>query len=109
MVPDGPDREALTDTIRATCPDAVMASTDGAVFFSLDDSNWPNFATVVWTDAFDMGNPSELARDGVYRLNIGQGKERYEGLVGSIQEPDYGALDRLVPHPSTRSSIGSRS
>jgi hypothetical protein len=46
-----------------------------------------------------MGNPSDLARPGVYRLNIGLGKESFQRLVGSMQDPDYRALDRLMPHP----------
>jgi hypothetical protein len=98
-LPDGPDREASIALIASTWPHAVAAGTDGAVFFSLDSSNWPNFATIVWTDAFDMGNPSDLARPGVYRLNIGLGRATYAKLVGSMQEPDYRALDRVQPHP----------
>ena len=93
------DRAALIDLIATHWPNASVARTDGAVFFSLDASNWPNFATIVWTDAFDMGNPSDLARPGVYRLNIGLGKESFQRLVGSMQDPDYRALDRLMPHP----------
>ena len=98
-LPDGPDREAVTALIHSTWPQCVMAETDGAVFFSLDESNWPNFATIVWTDAFDMGNPSDLARPGVYRLNIGLGKASFERLVGTVVDPDFAALDRLMPHP----------
>jgi len=98
-LPNGPDRAALIELIRATWPDAVIASTAGATFFSLDERNWPNFATVVWTDAFDMGNPSDLARDGVYRLNIGLGKTSFQRLAGSMHDPDYAALDTLMPHP----------
>ena len=73
------DREALIDLIATHWPDASVARTEGAVFFSLDASNWPNFATIVWTDAFDMGNPSDLARGGVYRLNIGSGRRASSG------------------------------
>jgi hypothetical protein len=46
-----------------------------------------------------MGNPSDLARDGVYRLNIGLGKESFQRLVGPMADPDYAAFDRLMPHP----------
>jgi hypothetical protein len=72
---------------------------EGGAFFSLDEKHWPNFATIVWTDDFDEGAPSNLARPGVYRLNIGLGKETFRRLVGSIAEPDYAALDRVLPHP----------
>lgn len=48
------DREALIDLIATHWPDASVARTEGAVFFSLDASNWPNFATIVWTDALGL-------------------------------------------------------
>jgi hypothetical protein len=98
-LPNGPDRDTLIRLIRETWPDAVVATIDSATFFSLDESHWPNFATVVWTDEHDMGNPSDLSRPGVYRLNIGVGKETFQRLVGSVTEPDFTALDRILPHP----------
>jgi hypothetical protein len=98
-LPDGPDRDAMTRLIRERWPDAVVATIDSAAFFSLDERHWPNFATIVWTDEHDMGNPSDLARDGVYRLNIGLGKESFQRLVGPMADPDYAAFDRLMPHP----------
>ena len=85
--------------IRDTWPDAVVATIDSAAFFSLDEKHWPNFATIVWTDEHDMGNPSNLAREGVYRLNIGLERETFQKLVGSVTDPDYAAFDRLMPHP----------
>ena len=97
---DGPDRDSLIDLIKRTWPDSVVATSPDATFFSLDESNWPNFATVVWSDAFDEGAPSDLsARPDVYRLNIGVGKESFERLVGGMTDPDYAAFDRFVPHP----------
>ena len=35
----------------------------------------------------------------MFRLNIGVGRETFERLVGSMDEPDYAAFDRIVPHP----------
>jgi Family of unknown function (DUF6194) len=98
-LPNGPDRDALIGLIRETWPDAIVSTIEGAAFFSLDERNWPNFATVVWTDDFDMGNPSDLSRPGVYRVNIGLGKETFQRLVGSATEPDFTAFDRILPHP----------
>jgi hypothetical protein len=46
-----------------------------------------------------MGTPSNLARPGVFRLNIGVGKATFERLVGSVDAPDYATLDRILPHP----------
>jgi hypothetical protein len=98
-LPNGPDRDALIQLIRETWPDAVVATIESAAFFSLDEKHWPNFATVVWTDEHDEGAPSNLSRPGVYRLNIGVGKETFQRLVGAITQPDYAAFDRVLPHP----------
>ena len=98
-LPAGPDKNG----VRARDP-GPMAGNRGCRdgrrdVFSLDESNWPNYATIVWTDAFDMGNPSDLARPGVFRVNIGLGKDTYTRLVGEMERPDYRQLDRLIPHP----------
>jgi len=99
QLPTGPDRDAMIRLIRETWPDAIVATIESAAFFSLDEKHWPNFATVVWTDEHDEGAPSKLSRPGVYRVNIGVGKETFQRLVGSVTEPDYAALDRVLPHP----------
>ena len=98
-LPDGPDQEEMIQRIREAHPDAVVATLDSAVFFSLDESHWPNIATVVWTDEHDMGTPSNLARPGVYRVNVGVDRETFQRLVGSEHAPDHSGLDRFVPHP----------
>jgi hypothetical protein len=85
--------------VRKTWPDAVVATIDSATFFSLDEKHWPNFATIVWTDEHDEGTPSDLSRSGVYRVNIGVGKQTFERLLGSTTDPDYAAFDRVLPHP----------
>ena len=95
----GPDPDEITSWITTTYPGTVVATAMGATFFSLDEKHWPNFATIVTTDEHDMGNPSDLARPGVYRLNIGVAKTTFERLVGSMVEPDYTTLDTLLPHP----------
>lgn len=102
MAPDngtGPNPDEITSWITTAYPHAVIARAMGATFFSLDDKHWPNFATIVTTDEHDMGTPSDLARDGVFRLNIGVGRETFQRLVGSMKEADYAALDQVVPHP----------
>jgi hypothetical protein len=70
-----------------------------ATFFSLTEKHWPNFATIVTTDEHDMGAPSNLSRPDVFRLNIGVGRETFLWLVGSNIDPDYAALDTMLPHP----------
>src|SRR3954447_21771070 len=95
----GPDPDEITSWITTTYPDTVVGEALNATFFSLDESHWPSFATIVTTDEHDMGNPSHLARPGVFRLNIGVGKATFERLVGGVTDPDYAALDTLIPHP----------
>jgi hypothetical protein len=95
----GPSPDEISSWITTTYPETVTASALGATFFSLDESHWPNFATIVTTDEHDMGTPSNLARDGVFRLNLGVGKATFERLVGGQADPDYAALDAVIPHP----------
>jgi len=95
----GPNPDEITEWITATYPETVVAQAMGATFFSLDARHWPNFATIVTTDEHDMGSPSDLARPGVFRLNLGVGKATFELLVGGIADPDDAALDRVLPHP----------
>lgn len=94
----GPDAEALISLIRETWPHTDVASVPGAAFFSLDsETHWPNYATIVWTDDFDQA--SNLSRPGVFRLNMGVSRATFEKLVGGITDPDYAAMDRILPHP----------
>jgi Family of unknown function (DUF6194) len=99
-LPTGPDPEAIKRTILETWPETDVVEALGASFFSLDaEKHWPNYATIVTTDEHDEGAPSDLARNGVFRLNIGVGRETFQRLVGSMDEPDYAAFDRILPHP----------
>ena len=98
-LPDGPDLKTMLQLVRDEFPDAVVATIDSAAFFSLDEKHWPNFATVVWTDEHDEGAPSNLAREGVFRVNVGVDRETFQRLVGSMNDPDFAAFDRFVPHP----------
>ena len=95
----GPDPDEITRWITTTYPNTVVAEAMGATFFSLDEKHWPNFATIVTTDEHDMGTPSDLARPGLFRLNIGVGKATFERLTSDTTDPDYAALDRILPHP----------
>ena len=94
-----PDAHEISAWITATYPDTVVGEAMGAWFFALDASLWPNFATIVTTDEHDTGAPSNLAREGVFRLNIGVGRATFERLVPATGEPDYAALDTILPHP----------
>ncbi|QFZ86407.1 hypothetical protein GFK26_28390 [Variovorax paradoxus] len=72
---------------------------DNTFFFHGADNKFP-FATIVTKDsAFDSA--SNLNRPGVFRLNVGVGKETFRALFGDAEPSgiDHTALDRLIPHP----------
>ena len=99
-LPTGPDPEAITRWILETYPETDFVEIPNGRFFSLDaERHFPNFATLVTADDFDEGVPSLLSRPGVFRLNLGVGRETFERLVGSMPDPDWTAFDRFLPHP----------
>jgi len=99
-LPIGPDPEAIKRTILETWPETDVVEALGAAFFSLDgEKHWPNYATIVTTDEHDEGAPSNLARPGVFRLNIGVGRETFQRLVRGMVEPDFAAFEQILPHP----------
>jgi len=72
---------------------------DNTFFFHGADNKFP-FATIVTKDN-EFDSASKLDRPGVFRLNIGVGKETFRALFGEEEQTgiDYTALDRLMPHP----------
>ena len=96
----GPDPETIIHYITDTFDDVDVVELDGTAWvFSIDpEKHWPNFATLVTTDD-DYDQSSDLARPGVFRLNIGVGRDTFLRLVGDQADPDYTALDRVIPHP----------
>ena len=83
--------------ILETYPDTIVAGIEGGTFYSCDPANFPNFATLVTSDAFD--DASNLSRPDAYRLNIGLSRDTFRRLVGEQKNPDYRALNQLMPHP----------
>ncbi len=66
--------------------------------------------TIVTKDYGDFDRASHLDRPGVFRLNIGVGKDTYRSLFGPQPPPpgeagvvdtghDFTILDQLLPHP----------
>ena len=97
-LPSGPDVEAIVRYVQTTYPQTDTVEAMNAYFFSLDpEKHWPNYATLVTTDEHD--DASDLDRAGVFRLNIGVDRETFERIAGADTDPDYRALDRLLPHP----------
>ena len=95
----GPDHDAIVRYIRERHPDTVIVTAMGATFFSCDETSWPNFATLVTTDEHDTSPVSDLSRPGVFRLNISLSRQRFAELVEGHRDPDFAALDTLMPHP----------
>jgi hypothetical protein len=104
------DEAAVLRYIADTFPDADIYSSGNGTYLSCDaEKHWPNFATIVRSDEFDgemdengtwvPRSFSDLARPGVYRLNIGVSKATFESAVGEMKDPDHTALDQLMPHP----------
>ena len=92
------DDASILRYIAQTYPDADIFTTGSGTFVSCDaEKHWPNFATLVTSDEYDSA--SNLNRRDAYRLNIGVSKATFERIVGSNPNPDYTALDQLMPHP----------
>ncbi len=82
---------------------------DGSFFFFYGAERKLPFATIVTKDD-DYDNVSNLNRPGVFRLNIGVGRETFTALFGGIKsKPGFGGfmesgidfteLNKILPHP----------
>ena len=66
-----------------------------------------NFVTIVTGDYEGFDEASNLNRPGVFRLNIGVGREKFQEVLGFTPaehagrsaEIDYAVLDKVIPHP----------
>ena len=106
------DDEAVIAWIRGSFdPLEHVVADDNWFFFSDPDHMFP-FATIVTNDLYDQA--SDLERTGVYRLNVGVGRETWirrfgqptrrvqgeHGLgSGTDTDWDFTALDTVMPHP----------
>jgi hypothetical protein len=89
----------IAQYIAETFKDVHVATAGSNSFFFQDPERKFPFATIVADDSYDTF--SNLNRDGVFRLNIGIGKQTFQQLLG-LKRPeryDYTALDRIMPHP----------
>ncbi len=97
------DEVAVLDYIKTEFADVELLMADGNAFIyyspehTIPDKTFP-WATLVTNDLYDKY--SDLDRPGVYRLNVGVGKTRFEQLFPQPGEPwDYKLQNRLMPHP----------
>jgi hypothetical protein len=84
-----------------TYPDTVVATGFGGTFFSLNpETNWPNFATLTTTNAYEDGANVPA---GLYRLNVGVTGKTFDRVLGEAAREgatvDSLAVDTLMPHP----------
>jgi hypothetical protein len=97
---------AITHYIISTFNGVTTVTADGNTFFFYDPEQKFPFATLVTNDdAYEQ--VSNLSRPGIFRLNIGVGKQTYQSLFGEQTATsdlgegryDFTALDQLLPHP----------
>ncbi len=72
----------------------------GYIFFFVGDDHFRPFVTLASAD-YEYDSVSHLDREGVFRVNIGVGRETFDSLVGAAvpEEIDYTALNVFLPHP----------
>ena len=98
------DASAVVNYVTSSldCVDVVEANGDHFFFYDPGrdlpkDHRFP-FATLVTSDRYDQF--SNLNRDGVYRLNVGVGKDTSQSLFPDASAThDFTAIDKVMPHP----------
>ncbi len=105
------DEAAIIASITSAFEGSEMVVADGNTFFFTGSDHMFPFATLVTNDEYET--VSDLNRPGIFRLNIGVGKETFRAHFGTeLSFPDmnagvsaipgnydFAALDRLLPHP----------
>src|SRR3954471_426132 len=74
------DQESIRRFIVETLDGVEVVSADGNDFFFYGSQRMMPFATIVANDLYDRA--SNLGREGVFRVNVGVGKEMYQRLLG---------------------------
>lgn len=93
------DEAAVREFIVRACPGTTVVDAGGDSYFFTDPEQKHPHATLVTSDAHDTA--SDLSRPGVFRLNVGVGKETFRSLFAAAGDGghDFTALDRIMPHP----------
>jgi len=94
------DKAAITAYLESLDGVETDTTTPTTFFFYGSEHKFP-FVTIKTCDD-DLDRASRLDRaPETYRLNIGLGKATYQALFGGAagNDPDFAALDRLIPHP----------
>ncbi len=97
---------AITEYLTKNLANVEVVLADGNTFFFVGSDHSVPFTTLVTSDLYDT--VSDLNREGVFRVNIGIGKQRYQELFPDINPADgnatkdlcdYTVLNQLLPHP----------
>jgi hypothetical protein len=99
--------------VTASEPNGAPEVAWGDHFFFYDPEDTPAdrrlpFATIVTNDYDGFDTASKLDRAGVFRLNIGVGRTRFQELIGYAPAAhadheariEFAAVDCLLPHPA---------
>lgn len=96
------DEQSIARDISDTFADVETTDAFGYTFFFYRDDHRLPFATIATTDN-EFDRISNLARPGVFRLNIGVSRQTFQALFGAesrrLEGYDFSALDTLMPHP----------
>jgi Family of unknown function (DUF6194) len=96
------DEQTVARYILDTFPDVETTDAYGYTFFFYRDDHMLPFVTIAAADN-EHDRVSNLARPGVFRVNIGVSKQTFQTLFGAdgrrVEEYDFSALDTLMPHP----------
>ena len=88
--------------ITTTFPGFETVTDFGYTFFFYGSDHKLPFATLASSDN-DYDRVSNLDRPGIFRLNIGVGKETFRSLFGveavDLGSYDFTAVDAIMPHP----------
>lgn len=96
------DEQAVHQYLVESFAEVETTQAYGYTFYFYRDDHTLPFATLIAADN-EHDRVSKLDRPGVFRLNVGVGKQSFQQLFGA-DEPrgeayDYTVLDRLMPHP----------
>lgn len=93
-------KQADIETFAMGLPDVQREESYGYSFFFVGSDHRLPFVTIADSDN-EYDNVSNLDREGVYRLNIGVGKETFNQLTAGRldRDIDYMVLNEFLPHP----------
>jgi hypothetical protein len=96
------DETGITDYIMNTFAGVETMTTLGYTFFFYGSDRMLPFTTIA-TTGNEYERVSNLDRPGVFRLNIGVGKQTFQSLFGAgkvdVSAYDFTVLDTIMPHP----------